>query len=332
MTMTPRIHRAVNWNKQIDGYTLAFWNQNIQQMWTDTEFVPSKDRNDWNKLAPKVQDAYKFVLSGLTTLDTKQYETGIPAIKAHIPDLQRRAVLSFMEFMESMHAKSYSTIFTTLLPETEVDYLLDVWVEENPYLQYKAEHISYYYENITDNKSLYLALVASVFLESFLFYSGFFLPLWLAGQGKMVASGEIINKIIQDESIHGVYIGLLAQEAYEALTPQEKEEADYEADMLLEELMENEFKYTESIYTEIGLAHEVKAFLHYNANKALMNLGKSPKYEDKKINPIVLNGLNTESGTHDFFSTKGSGYQKAKHRPLTDDDFAFPWLDEEDDI
>ncbi|WP_186318620.1 ribonucleotide-diphosphate reductase subunit beta, partial [Bacillus pumilus] len=84
------------------------------------------------------------------------------------------------------------------------------WVEENPHLQYKAEQIVHYYNNITDKKSLYLAMVASVYLESFLFYSGFFLPLYLAGQGKMVASGEIINKIIQDESIHGVFVGLLA--------------------------------------------------------------------------------------------------------------------------
>lgn len=332
MTAT-KIHKAVNWNKQTDSYTLAFWEQNIAQMWTDTEFVPSKDRNVWNTLSPEIQDAYKKVLSGLTALDTKQYEVGIPAIKAHIHDLQRKGVLSFMEFMESMHAKSYSTIFTTLLPESEVDYLLDVWVEENPFLQYKAELVSHYYENINDRKSLYVALVASVYLESFLFYSGFFLPLWLAGQGKMVASGEIILKIIQDESIHGVYIGLLAQEMYQLLTPQEQEEVDYESEKLMEELMDNEFKYTENIYSGIGLDHEVKAFLHYNANKALMNLGKSAKYEDKKINPIVLNGLNTESGTHDFFSTKGNSYQKAKHRPLTDNDFSFDWLGkEEDDI
>ncbi|PFP97746.1 ribonucleotide-diphosphate reductase subunit beta, partial [Bacillus cereus] len=86
-----------------------------------------------------------------------------------------------------------------------------------------AEHISHYYENITSKKSLYLAMVASVFLESFLFYSGFFYPLYLAGQGRMVASGEIINLILRDESIHGVYISMLAQELYQELTPQEQE-------------------------------------------------------------------------------------------------------------
>ena len=57
----------------------------------------------------------------------------------------------------------------------------------------------------------YIARVSSVFLETFLFYSGFYYPLYLAGQGKMTTSGEIIRKILLDESIHGVFTGLDAQ-------------------------------------------------------------------------------------------------------------------------
>lgn len=321
------VHKAVNWNRQADGFTLAFWEQNIKQMWVDTEFVPSKDGNVWERLDPKVQEAYKKVLGGLTLLDTKQATVGMPKIAENVEDLQRKSVLSFMGMMEGIHAKSYSTIFTTLLTEIEIDEVFE-WVEQNQYLQFKADQVTYYYENITDDKTLYLAMMASVFLESFLFYSGFFLPLYLAGQGKMVASGEIIKKIIIDESIHGVYVGLLAQELYQKLTPEEQEEVDYETISLMDELMENEFKYTEEIYSEIELDHEVKNFLYYNANKALMNLGKEPKFEAKRINPIVENGLSTETATHDFFSTKGSSYQKAKHRSLVDEDFVFPNIEE----
>ena len=66
----------------------------------------------------------------------------------------------------------------------------------------------------TDEITLYKALVASVMLEGFLFYSGFYYPLLLAGQGKLMNSGEIISLIIRDESIHSVYVGLLAQEIH----------------------------------------------------------------------------------------------------------------------
>ena len=322
-----RIHKAVNWNREPDGFTLTFWEQNIKQFWEDREYAPAKDRQVWNSLDATTQETYKKVLGGLTLLDTKQGNVGMPSILEHVDDLQRKAVLSFMSMMENIHAKSYSTIFTTLITDQEINEVFN-WVEENQFLQFKAETISYYYENISDKKSLYLAMVASVFLESFLFYSGFFLPLYLAGQGKMVASGEIINKIIADESIHGVYVGLLAQELYEELSDEEKEMVDYETETLLRELMENEIKYTEDLYIPLNLDREVKDFLMYNANKAMMNLGKEPYYEEKKINPIVQNGLSTETKTHDFFSTKGSGYIIAKHRPLTDEDFEFEIEDE----
>lgn len=327
-------HKAVNWNRQTDDFTLMFWQQNISQFWVDTEFAPSKDRNIWTNLSEATKDTYKKVLGGLTLLDTKQANIGMPKILEHVDDLQQKAVLSFMSMMENIHAKSYSTIFTTLIESsTEIDEVFE-WVEQNKYLQTKAELISYYYENIEEgnNKSLYQAMVASVFLESFLFYSGFFYPLYLAGQGKLVASCEIINKIIQDESIHGVYVGLLAQELYNSLTPEEQKEVDDDMYRLLDELMENEFHYTEELYSEIGLDHEVKNFLMYNANKSLMNLGKEPKYEDKKINPIVQNALNTKGNTHDFFSKKGKSYVIAKHEPLTDEMFDFSDQNLDDDI
>ncbi len=79
---------------------------------------------------------------------------------------------------------------------------------------------------------------------------------------------------------------------------------------LLNELYENELEYTEDLYDQVGLSHDVKKFIRYNANKALMNLGFDPYFEEEDINPIVLNGLNTKTKSHDFFSMKGNGYKK----------------------
>ena len=98
--------------------------------------------------------------------------------------------------------------------QSEIDELFN-WVETEPTLQRKAELVLAQYKNTYTEKELYLSMATSVFLESFLFYSGFFYPLYLAGQGKMVASGEIISLILRDESLHGKYIGLLAQELYQ---------------------------------------------------------------------------------------------------------------------
>ena len=320
-------HSAVNWNEEQDPYTQMFWKQNIMQFWIDEEIPVSQDKNVWMELAKNEQETYKKVLAGLTLLDTKQGGEGMPLISLHIENLQQKALLTFMAGMEQIHAKSYSTIFTTIASNEEIQKLF-LWTEENEYLQKKAEMISNQYINLWQPKVskevLFQALVASVFLESFLFYSGFFYPLFLAGQGKMTNSGEIINLIIRDESIHGVYVGLLAQSIYQSFSTEKQSEMFAWTQNFLDALMKNEKKYTKQLYDAIGLTDEVNAFLIYNANKSMMNLGFEPIYDAVEINPIIENGLQTNTKTHDFFSQKGNGYIKVIYvEPLQDEDFIF---------
>ncbi|GAA4183512.1 class 1b ribonucleoside-diphosphate reductase subunit beta [Sphingobacterium sp. ML3W] len=318
-----KTYKAVNWNTPENDYVLMFWEQNIRQFWIDTEYIPSKDIDSWKRISPEMKDAYKKALGGLTLLDTLQSHTGMPKIIDHIDTLQNKAVLSYMCMMEAIHAKSYSTIFTTVSTTAEINDIFE-WVQQNKYLQYKAQMIDGYYRAIdkedASDEEIYMAMAASVLLESFLFYSGFFLPLWLCGQGEMVASADIIKKIVADESIHGVFVGLMAQDQFKKLKNQDQVKARFLA--LLYNLYENELKYTEEIYTEVGLTAEVKEYVRYNANKALMNLGFDPIFEVKQVNPIVLNGLNTETTQHDFFSKKSTNYEKATEIVhLKDDDF-----------
>lgn len=304
-----------------------FWKQNIAQFWTEEEIAVSSDKNTWAQLSKEEQIAYKRVLGGLTLLDTKQGGEGMPLVLVHLENLQAKSVLAFMGAMEEVHAKSYSHIFTTLATEEEIDDIFE-WVDNHPLLEKKAGIVTSYYRRLlkpeVTKKELYMAMVASVFLESYLFYSGFFYPLYLAGQGKLTASGEIINLIIRDESIHGVFVGILAQQIFTELSAKEQQEVQTETQELLMELYEIELAYTEEIYTSIGLVEDVNRFVRYNANKGLMNLGLEPKFEEEEINPIVLNGLRTDTKNHDFFSVKGNGYVKATNvEKLADDDFVF---------
>lgn len=315
--------KAVNWNRPDDDFTITFWNQNIMQFWTDDEIPLSDDKMSWLTLNDDERDLYMKVLGGLTLLDTVQGGIGMPKLLEHVEGLQRKAVLGFMGMMEQIHAKSYSSIFTTLATTEEIDGVFR-WVEQNVFLQTKAETISQYYNHIRTPKELYLAMCASVLLESYLFYSGFFYPLYLAGQGKMTSSGEIIDLILRDESIHGLYVGVLAQEVFAGLSEEDQEDATETLLGLLRYLHGNEERYTEQLYASVGLVDEVKVFLRYNANKALMNLGQDPLFEEEEINPIVLNGISTRTKQHDFFSKKGNGYVRTIHvEPLTDDDFRF---------
>jgi ribonucleoside-diphosphate reductase beta chain len=319
---------AVNWNRPEDGYTKTFWDQNVRQFWVDEEIPLADDKLTWMTLSREEQQAYEEVLAGLTLLDTVQGGVGMPRISQWVPGLQAKAVLSFMGAMEQMHAKSYSSIFSTLCPSERIEGLF-AWVREQPQLQAKLALIHGAYTAIQDQESLHQAMAASVLLESYLFYSGFFYPLYLAGQGRLVNSGEVIHLILRDEAIHGAYVGLLAQEVRARMGDKAQERARKAVLEMLQRLDDLEARYTRALYASLGLEEAVLRFSHYNADKALMNLGLDPYFQvdAEEVNPVVLAGLRTETKHHDFFSTKGNGYIKATRvEPLSDQDFYFPEL------
>lgn len=324
MTKKNNVLTAGNWNAPDDDFTEMFILQNLRQFWLSEEISISGDQLSWRNLSADEQDTYKKVLAGLTLLDTIQGDVGMNKIAEHVPSHQQKATLSFMGGMENaVHARSYSNIFLTLANGEEIDYLFE-WIKDNPHLQRKASTIDRYYREAGGyDLSLYKAMVASVALESFLFYSGFYYPLYMAGQGKLIASGEIINLIIRDESIHGVYVGLLAQTLIDDYPEDIQVEMGRFTNDLFDELIYNEIEYTRELYDELGLSNDVINFVKYNANKALNNLGHDARYEHGEVNPIVLNGLDTKSKSHDFFSTKGNSYKKALVEPIRDEDFIF---------
>ena len=314
---------AGNWNRKDDDYSEMFILQNLKQFWLPEEISLSNDTLTWKKLTQDERDTYSKVLAGLTLLDSLQGDVGMPDIARHVSSHQKKAVFTFMGGMETaVHARSYSNIFLTLEPSKRINELFE-WVKENPYLQKKGTIIKKYYDEIVDNYTLAKAMSASVALETFLFYSGFYYPLYMAGQGKLVGSGEIINLIIRDESIHGVYTGLNYQELLKGLTKEQVEGLEKFTLDLFDELLENEIGYTRYLYDQVDLSIDVIDFVKYNANKALNNLGYEVRYEHDNPNPIVLNGLNVGKKTHDFFSVKGDSYKKAVVVAIKDDDFYF---------
>lgn len=316
---------GINWNRPTSELAKIFWEQQWKQIWFSEEVAVSKDIKQWKDF--EHQGTYKKVFGGLTLLDTIQTNIGMNEIAKYHKDLQEKAVLTVFGAFEAIHAQSYSYIFTTLCNNDEIDEIFE-WVKKNEFLQYKANKIAEVYSSIKENddESLWKAMFASVMLESFLFYSGFFYPLYLGGQGILRNSAEVVSLILRDESIHGVAVGYFAQNIFNKFSKEKQEELKVWGYDLLLDLYQNEEKYTDDIYAETGLSPEVKAYVRYNANKALMNLGLDTMFPEEEINPIVMNGIRNEGSTYDFFSQKGSTYSKAKVEPITDDTFNFDFL------
>ena len=312
--------KAINWNNIEDMVDKLTFEKLTSQFWLDSRMVPSNDIPDWSKLSEQEKTLYNKVFGGLTLLDTLQSEDGNAAIKEDATSQHEIAVLANIMFMEAVHAKSYSTIFSTLCSPKEINGVFE-WADSNPFLQYKAHRIRDIY--LTGDPLQKKA--ASVLLESFLFYSGFYTPLWYMGNGKMVNVAEIIRLIIRDEAVHGSYIGHKFRIGMEQLSPGEQEElTDWVYDLLLD-LYTNEAHYTEELYDGIGWTENVKTFLKYNANKALMNLGIEPLFSETMadVDPIVMNGLSTTTSNHDFFSQVGNGYLLSDVEVMKDEDYNY---------
>lgn len=318
-------HSAINWNRMDDDFSKLFWDQNVRQFWVDEEIPLTDDKLTYMTLTKEEKSAYERLLGALTILDTKQGDVGLPLMGLAVESLHQKSVLSFMSAMEHMHAKSYSSIFSSLCSMERIDEIFE-WVEKHDFLQQKIDIVIKAYNNISSQRTLFEAMSTSVFLERFLFYSGFFYPLYLSGQGKLVSSGEIINLILRDENVHCSYVSRIAKSVFNNLSSSDQILANKNVLNILESLYTHEVHYNNDLFSEIGLNSEIELFMKYNADMALsmMSLDRYFNVKESDINPIVVNGLKIETKNHDFFSTKGNGYIKTtKVESLDDSDFEF---------
>lgn len=312
---------AINWNRIEDEKDVEVWNRLTNNFWLPEKVPLSNDIQSWATLTDDEKWMTTRVFTGLTMLDTIQGTVGAVSL---IPDSltpHEEAVYTNIAFMESVHAKSYSSIFSTLISTPEIDEAFR-WSEENEQLQRKAEIILDYYRGDDPLKRK----VASTMLESFLFYSGFYAPMYWSSRAKLTNTADMIRLIIRDEAVHGYYIGYKYQKGLEKESAARREELkDYTFGLLLD-LYDNEEDYTEALYDPLGLTEDVKAFLRYNANKSLMNLGYEGLFtkDQTAVNPAILSALSPNADeNHDFFSGSGSSYVMGKAENTEDDDWDF---------
>ena len=313
--------QAINWNRIQDDKDVEVWNRLVNNFWLPEKVPLSNDIQSWNTLTPEEQTLTMRVFTGLTLLDTIQGTVGAVSL---IPDAitpHEEAVYTNIAFMESVHAKSYSSIFSTLCSTKEIDEAFR-WSVENPNLQRKAQIVMEYYRGDEPLKRK----VASTLLESFLFYSGFYLPMHWSSRAKLTNTADLIRLIIRDEAVHGYYIGYKFQKGLERVDQAQRDEIKDYTFSLLYELYDNEVQYTQDLYDSVGLTEDVKKFLHYNANKALMNLGYEAMFPSSvtNVNPAILSALSPNADeNHDFFSGSGSSYVIGKAEATEDEDWDF---------
>lgn len=314
----------IDWNTIEDSIDLEIWNRLTTNFWLPEKIPLSNDLRSWGELSPEEQLATRKVFAGLTLLDTLQGTVGAVSI---IPDSRTQheeAVLTNISFMESVHARSYSSIFSTLCSTEEINEIFR-WAKNDQTLQSKAQIIKECYdirERTTEAAAYRKA--ASVMLESFMFYSGFYLPFKLASQGRLTNTADIIRLILRDEGVHGYYLGYKFQQHRNELTEEQRNRLDYWVDTKIRHLYALESQFSEDLYDPIGWTENVKTYLRYNANKTMQNLGYDSIFSDSetRVEAAIMSSMTVDANeTHDFFSGSGSSYIMAEVEETTDDDW-----------
>ena len=143
--MTPHtqprpIPLAINWNRLEDDKELEIWNRLTSNFWLPEKVPLSNDIQSWSKLTADEQQLTIRVFSGLTVLDTIQNSIGAPTLMADAMTPHEESVSSNIAFMEAVHARSYSSVFSTLCQSADVDEAFR-WSAENEHLQAKSHLI-----------------------------------------------------------------------------------------------------------------------------------------------------------------------------------------------
>ena len=313
--------RPVNWNRIADDKDLEVWNRLTANFWLPEKVPLSNDLPAWQGLRPEERELTMRVFTGLTMLDTVQATVGEICQIQDARTEHEEAVYTNIAFMQAVHARSYSSVFSTLTSTPEIDAAYR-WAVGNDLLQTRCKRVLEHYVGEDPLKRK----VSSTLLSSLLLYAGFYLPLHFSVRATLTNTADMIRLILRDKAVHGYYSGYKYQRGLEGRSAAERERMREFTFELLEELYELELAYSGELYAPLGLMDDVSVFVRYNANKALMNLGYPARFapEETRVNPEILAALAPGSDeNHDFFSGSGSSYVIGRAEQTTDADWAF---------
>ena len=313
--------RPINWNRISDDKDLEVWNRLTANFWLPEKVPLSNDLPAWEQLTQEERTLTMRVFTGLTMLDTVQATVGEISQIQDARTKHEEAVYTNIAFMQAVHARSYSSVFSTLTSTPEIDDAYR-WAVTNELLQQRAKKVLVHYFGDDPLKRK----VASTLLSSLLLYAGFYLPLHFSVHATLTNTADMIRLILRDKAVHGYYSGYKYQRGLEAQGAERQREMREFTYELLEELYELELTYSGELYEPLGLMEDVAVFVRYNANKALMNLGYPARFtpEETEVNPEILAALAPGSDeNHDFFSGSGSSYVIGKAEDTSDADWDF---------
>lgn len=287
------------------------WHMQQRIHWLPEEVPLSDDVKDWKKnLTPSEKNLLTQIFRFFTQGDIEVNNCYMKHYSKIFKPTEVQMMLSAFSNMETVHIAAYSHLLDTIgLPEAEY----------HAFLKYKEMRDKYDYMqqfNVDSKEDIAMTMaVFGGFTEGLQLFASFAILLNFPRWGKMKGMGQIVTWSARDETLHTNSIIRLFRTFLE-------ENPEINTDNLRNRIYVacNTIVTHEEAFIDLAFGlgpiqgltpEEVKAYVHFIADRRLSQLGLSPIYNTTK-NPLpwldeILNGVEHTN----FFENRVTEYTKA---------------------
>ena len=318
MSITQETDTDLIFVSRIDEYMDVYEMYQKQQasIWVPNEIDYSMDRKVFEDMNENEQHFFKNILCFFASADALVSENiSSSFIDAFKPQVVK-ACYAFQNYMEMVHAETYSLLLTTMIPDKKEQNRLFDTVRNFPVIQKKMDYGKKW---ITCDCSLAHKLLGYIIFEG-IFFSGSFCAIYwnkTKGGAKCLQGLVTANEFIaRDEGMH-VEFGIMLYKKLDVRL------GESEVHKMVNNAVniEKEFIVDSLPCSLIGMnSQSMSEYIEYISDYYLVWLGYSKLYNTR--NPFsFMDAISLESKSN-FFETRVSSYAKAEveHKFNCDDE------------
>ncbi|MTD41716.1 ribonucleoside-diphosphate reductase subunit beta [Erwinia sp. CPCC 100877] len=315
--MTYLHYKAINWNEIEDELDHATWERATSLFWLDTRIPVSNDLADWQALTVQEQEIMNKNAAALATLTTFQSLNGYKVIKNSPHTQQESAIYNNIQFIETVHTKTYNALLMAFNSSDKVEAMLQ-WADEDPQLQKRLDLIHALYAD----ESILKKRLANLCLEGILMYSGLYLFLRYWTQKRFTNVAEMIKLVVMNESLHCLYLANKLRISLQQLDKKEQDEFKEWTYTTINYFVVNELDLIDKLYAGADYGNEAEILVQQAANKVLLNLGFEPLFAGVESELANIQSLLDKLTKHDLEPRKSLANQ-IETAQMSDEDYDF---------
>ena len=287
------------------------WLQQQRIHWLPEEVPLSDDVKDWKKnLTPEEKNLLTQIFRFFTQSDIEVNNCYMKHYARVFKPTEVQMMLAAFSNMETIHIDAYSHLLDTIgMPEAEY----------HAFLKYKEMRDKYEYMQqfgVDTKKDIALTMaVFGAFTEGLQLFASFAILLNFPRFGKMKGMGQIVSWSVRDETLHTISMIRLFKAFLEENPEVWNDELKKELYVACNTIVTHEEAFIDLAFEMGGVQgltpQDVKQYIHYIADRRLMQLGLQAIYKIEK-NPLpwldeILNGVEHAN----FFENRVTEYTRA---------------------